>query len=110
MSGSNFSDDQLGRLAELLGEESAELAPIQPIARQSSSDGVPLSFAQQRLWFLDQLQHGSPEYNISMAYRLKGDLQVSALEHSLNAIVNRHETLRTFIRTDKGQAVQVIAP
>ncbi|MCC5661301.1 amino acid adenylation domain-containing protein [Nostoc sp. XA010] len=70
----------------------------------------PLSFAQQRLWFLDQLQPGSSLYNIFVAVRLQGQLNVAALEHSLNEIVRRHEALRTTFAVVDGQAMQVIAP
>src|SRR6185503_16143143 len=71
---------------------------------------APLSFAQQRLWFLEQLAPGSPVYNINEALRLHGALDVSALERSLREIIRRHEALRTnFIAVD-GQPVQVIAP
>ncbi|WP_414590177.1 condensation domain-containing protein, partial [Scytonema sp. PCC 10023] len=65
---------------------------------------------QQRLWFLDQLEPGSPFYNIPVAIHLKGWLNVPALELSLNEIVQRHEALRTTFATVAGEPVQVIAP
>ena len=65
--------------------------PIRPVARDGD---LPLSFAQQRLWFLHQLQPDSPAYNIPVALRLVGPLDVPALEHSLNTIIARHESLR----------------
>ena len=71
---------------------------------------LPLSFAQQRLWFLDQLQLGTPGYNIAGAYRLSGQLHIAALEHSLNEIVRRHESLRTTFTTIGKQPMQVITP
>jgi amino acid adenylation domain-containing protein len=70
----------------------------------------PLSFAQQRLWFLDQLQPGSFAYNITMGLRAKGKLEVAALERSLGDIVRRHEPLRTVFATVDGQPVQAITP
>jgi len=70
---------------------------------------APLSFAQQRLWFLDQLQPGSTTYNITLAVRLVGTLHVSVLEQSLNEVVRRHESLRTTFAVAEGQPVQVIA-
>ena len=71
---------------------------------------VPLSFAQQRLWFLDQLEPGSAFYNIAVAVPLLGPLDIPALTRSLNEIIRRHETLRTTFTTVDDQAVQVIAP
>jgi len=70
----------------------------------------PLSYAQQRLWFLDQLEPGSPFYNIFDTLSFDGPLNVRALEQSLNEVVQRHETLRTSFATIDGQPVQVIAP
>ncbi|BAY93738.1 MULTISPECIES: non-ribosomal peptide synthetase [unclassified Tolypothrix] len=70
----------------------------------------PTSFAQQRLWFLDQLAPGNPFYNVSTALRLKGSLNFTALRQTFNEIVRRHEILRTrFVMVDQ-QPVQVIAP
>jgi amino acid adenylation domain-containing protein/non-ribosomal peptide synthase protein (TIGR01720 family) len=69
----------------------------------------PVSFAQKRLWFLEQLEPG-PLYNVTMAARLKGPLDERLLQKSLEAIVLRHEPLRTTFRMDAGEPVQVIAP
>ncbi|MBG1267392.1 non-ribosomal peptide synthetase/type I polyketide synthase [Nostoc sp. WHI] len=72
---------------------------------------LPLSFAQQRLWFLDQLEPNSAFYNIAGAARLQGELNVIALEQSLGEIIRRHEGLRTnFITQKDGQAVQIVRP
>jgi amino acid adenylation domain-containing protein len=81
--------------------------PIEPVARK---ENLPLSFAQQRLWFLDQLESGTSLYNIPSAFYLRGTLNVPALEQALNEILGRHEALRTSFMTVEGQAVQVIAP
>ncbi|MCI0387273.1 MAG: condensation domain-containing protein, partial [Acidobacteria bacterium] len=70
----------------------------------------PASFAQQRLWFLDQFQPGSPFYNIPLAVRIKGALRIAALEQCIEAIVRRHESLRTTFATMEGEPVQVINP
>jgi amino acid adenylation domain-containing protein len=70
----------------------------------------PLSFAQQRLWFVEQLEPGTGVYNLPAAYRLRGCLSVRALEQSLNEIISRHEVLRTSFSVSEGQPVQVIAP
>ncbi|MBH8563641.1 amino acid adenylation domain-containing protein [Nostoc sp. CENA67] len=80
-------------------------SPILPVPR---SQNLPLSFAQQRLWFIDQLEPGSYTYNMPSAYRLTGQLNVTALEQSLNEIVRRHEALRTNFPSDNGQPKQVI--
>lgn len=80
---------------------------ITPVARTKN---IPLSFAQQRLWFLDQMEHDSSQYNLAGAVRLEGSLDIAAFERSFNEIVRRHETLRTTIKTVDGQAIQEIAP
>jgi amino acid adenylation domain-containing protein len=83
-----------------------EIPPIQPAARAGK---LPLSFAQQRLWFLDQLEPGSAAYNLARAVQLQGLLNRVALEQSFNAILQRHEALRTSFKVIEGQPVQVIA-
>ncbi|WP_456407429.1 amino acid adenylation domain-containing protein [Caldithrix abyssi] len=79
-----------------------------PIEKADRSGKLPLSFAQQRLWFLDQLQPGSSFYNIPGAVRLIGDLNVEALEKSLSEVVRRHETLRTTFDDENGKPFLVI--
>ena len=89
----------------------ADFIPSAPLTKVQTTTNVhPLSFAQQRLWFLDQLEPGNPAYNISFAIRLKGSLKVALLERSLNEIVRRHEILRTTFSTINGQPAQIIAP
>ncbi len=80
-----------------------------PLLPSTHKQAIPLSFAQGRLWFLDQLQPGTATYNIPVAVRLQGHLNVSALEESLNCIINRHEALRTNFIVESGQPTQVIA-
>src|SRR6266705_1089135 len=117
-----------GALRAMLVEHKAELLAFlraQEEARASRASAVrpkldrapqqehlpaPLSFAQQRLWFLDQLQPGSVTYTIAVAVRFVGTLQVSVLEQSLNEVVRRHESLRTTFAVVAGKPVQVIAP
>jgi amino acid adenylation domain-containing protein len=70
----------------------------------------PTSFAQQRLWFLGRLAPGNPFYNVSTALRLKGALDVTALNRTFNEIVRRHETLRTRFLVVDGQPLQAISP
>ncbi len=81
--------------------------PLKSVARDRD---LPLSFAQQRLWFLDQYEPNSPFYNIPIALRLRGDLNVEALEQSFQEIIRRHEVLRTTFASRNGKPVQVILP
>ncbi|KYC42726.1 non-ribosomal peptide synthetase [Scytonema hofmannii PCC 7110] len=103
----NATVAQLARsLQQLQQQEIALTSP--PILKRAENVELPLSFAQQRLWFLDQFEPNSPFYNIHVALRLTGTLKVTALEQSLQAIVERHEALRTNFRTVDGQAKQII--
>ena len=81
--------------------------PPQPMPRHAP---LPLSYAQQRLWFLDQLEPGSAVYNLPIALRLTGVLDVTAWEKSLEEIVRRHEILRTIFPAQDGRPVQVVVP
>jgi amino acid adenylation domain-containing protein len=96
------------RLAALLQQEEGLQSP--PIVRVPRDLPLQLSFAQQRLWFIDQLQPNSSGYNNTSAMRLTGPLNVSVLERTLNEIIRRHEILRTSFRANGGEPVQVIAP
>ncbi|WPB73718.1 amino acid adenylation domain-containing protein [Archangium violaceum] len=78
--------------------------------RPRSGASFPLSFAQQRLWFLDQLEPGSALYNIPTALRMEGSLDARVLERALDEVVRRHESLRTVFRSEEGQAAQVVLP
>ena len=69
---------------------------------------IPLSFAQERLWFLDQMEPGSVAYNVPLAIRLRGDLDVPALRQSLQAILQRHAVLRTRFASHQGDPVQIV--
>ena len=79
------------------------------IPRVSREAPVPLSFAQERLWFLDQLQPGNPAYNLFDRWRLRGLLDVEALERAFNEVVRRHEVLRSNFSAVHDQPVQVFA-
>ncbi len=100
----------LGGVVETVQQgDNARLAPppIRPVARD---DSLPLSFVQRRLWFLDQFEGPSATYNIPMAFRLTGVLQPAALQQAMNALVQRHEVLRTVFLALDGQPVQHIRP
>lgn len=79
------------------------------IRRRLPEDPCPLSFSQQRLWFLDQMSPGDSTYNIPYAMRIKGPLNIRALQRSLDAIVGRHEILRTTFENVDGTPVPIIA-
>ena len=83
------------------------LAP--PITRVSRDQELPLSYAQQRLWVLDQIEPNNPLYNIARALRIVGPLNVEALEKSLNEIIRRHESQRTTFSVSDAKPIQVIA-
>jgi len=83
---------------------------LPPLVRVPRDRALPLSFAQQRLWFLDQLRPNDPLYNIGRAVRITGRLDLKILERSVNEIVRRHESQRTTFAEVEGQAVQIIAP
>jgi len=84
--------------------------PLAPIPRCDRNQPTPLSFAQQRLWFLDQLDPGSPAYNFPVAVELTGPLDRNALTHAINALVARHESLRTTftVGEDTNTPVQIV--
>jgi amino acid adenylation domain-containing protein len=80
------------------------------LSRQVRPEHPPASYAQQRLWFLNQLRGNSAEYNLPDAYRMLGELDIPALRHAVSAIVERHESLRTRFAVVNGKLVQVIIP
>jgi amino acid adenylation domain-containing protein/non-ribosomal peptide synthase protein (TIGR01720 family) len=90
------------------GDTSAPLAP--PITSAPREGGLPLSYAQQRLWFLHQLEPESSFYNIPAFVRMRGQLDIAALERSLGEVVRRHEAMRTIFPDLDGKPVQVIQP
>ncbi|MAU01043.1 MAG: non-ribosomal peptide synthetase [Anaerolineaceae bacterium] len=106
-----FANPTVAELAALLAARQAQprelTAAIEPVPRQ---DHMPLSFSQQRLWFLNQLEPESAAYHISVAYRLHGKLNIEALARSFNGIIERHESLRTVFGQDDGVPYQVILP
>ncbi|TMC21724.1 MAG: non-ribosomal peptide synthetase, partial [Chloroflexi bacterium] len=93
---------------EIGAQESSTPSVITPQKRESSA--IPLSFAQERLWFLDRLLPDSSRYVVSQSFHLSGPLHMKALERSLMAVIQRHEILRTTFSVQEELPVQVIAP
>ena len=108
-----ISAERRRRLAGLLAAQPDRAAAIKRgdrIARRPSTGPAPLSFAQQRLWFLDRLVPGSPFYNIPIAVRMHARLDPGAVAKTLNEIARRHEALRTTIQQSDGEPCQVVQP
>ena len=103
-----FEHPVLADLARTL--KGAERAFLPPITRADRSKTLPLSYAQQRLWFLAQMDGGSEAYHLTFGLHLAGDLDPVALRRALDRIVARHELLRTTFGFDEGAPVQRIAP
>ena len=101
-----FNHPVLSALAEAVRQAARSSLP--PITIADRSQPLPLSFAQQRLWIIDQLNPGSAAYNIPEAVRLEGALNLDALERVINEIVRRHEVLRTRIEMEADEPAQVI--
>lgn len=87
--------------------EKAHLAQLIPLFDRNELKQVPVSFSQERLWFTDQLE-GSIKYHLPIVLRLKGKLDIAALNYTFKNIINRHEVLRTIIREEEGQAFQYV--
>ncbi|MFN6153013.1 MAG: amino acid adenylation domain-containing protein [Dolichospermum sp.] len=105
-----FAAATVAQLADLIGQSQRQNLEITvpPILPRGENAELSLSYAQQRLWFLDQLQPNSSLYNIPLALRLAGFLEVAALEQSLEEIIHRHEALRTNFITIDGKPTQII--
>jgi hypothetical protein len=110
MSRFSLSPKKRALLETLLQEEGLDTSSVAKITGRKDPTSAALSFAQQRLWFIDQLEQGSAAYNISAAVRLVGQLDTTALWQSFAALMARHETLRTAFVTKGGNPVQIIHP
>lgn len=97
-------------LLQKLKDRKTELLGADTIPRRTDPGPAPLSLAQQRLWFLDQLEPGSPRFNLLTAVRLRGRLQPALLKRAVEGVVRRHEALRTRFETVGWEPVQVIDP
>ena len=106
---SDFDLKKRALFEKLLQQEKVGSSSATIIRRRSGATSTaPLSFAQERLWFLDQFEPNSALYNTPMALRLDGILDASLMLKALNEIVRRHEALRTRFEALKGQPAQVI--
>ena len=93
-----LSPERRALLQKLLGGQARPAHEPDAIRPREGGGPAPLSFAQERLWFIDRLEPGSAVYNIPVAWRLGGALDEAALERALGEIVRRHEALRTRLR------------
>ncbi|HEV8581882.1 MAG TPA: non-ribosomal peptide synthase/polyketide synthase [Thermoanaerobaculia bacterium] len=107
-----FATPTVAALARLVEEARAGGAGLSlpPAVRMPRQGSYPLSFAQQRMWFLHQLAPGSAAFNLAQALRLRGNLDIAALDRCFAELVRRHEALRTVFREEQGGPAQVVQP
>ena len=105
-----FAAPTVAELAHELREHTVQTTAVPLQRRQRTSELPPLSWAQQRLWFLDQLEPDSAAYSLHWAARLDGHLKPAALQTAIDCLTARHEVLRTRFVSHAGEPVQVIAP
>lgn len=103
-----FDAPTVGQLSTRLTSQGATRTPLAPVRVRPTV--IPLSFAQSRLWFIDQLEGPTPVYNVAMALRLSGALNIQALHRALTDVVNRQESLRTVYTAVSGVPRQVVLP
>src|SRR4029077_418312 len=103
-----FERNSIAQLGQLIAKAEKSDAPaIRPVDR-AQLGRLPLSFAQERLWFLQQLEPDSAGYNLPGAITIHGELDINQMEEALNRIIARHENLRTVFPSQEGQARQLI--
>jgi amino acid adenylation domain-containing protein len=107
-----FEAPTLDQFARVIQEQisAGKLSEAPPFTRVPRDGELPLSFAQQRMWFFEQLSSGMSAFNIAAGIRLKGSLNVAALEQTFSEIIRRHEILRTTFRAVNSEPVQSIQP
>ncbi len=106
-----FESPTIAALAAIIDKMKTEesVSEIPALVRTSREEPLPLSFSQQRLWFLDKLKPDNPTYNIPSAIRFKGNLNLPVLRKSIEALLKRHEILRTCFGELEGQPIQIIS-
>ncbi|MDB9369902.1 amino acid adenylation domain-containing protein [Nodularia spumigena CS-586/05] len=108
---SNLTPEQKALFERRLKQKGLTLPQSSTIPPRNQTENIPLSFAQQRLWFIQQLEPDSYVYNVPCVLKMQGNLQISALESAINQLRKRHETLRTYFTTnDENQPIQIIEP
>jgi acyl carrier protein len=105
-----FEAPTVARLAPRIGGQAGERLAVEPLVAVERPAVVPLSFAQSRMWFIDQLQGPSPIYNMAVALRLGGRLDAEVLGAALGDVVGRHESLRTLFVAPEGIPRQLVIP
>ncbi|WP_439899662.1 amino acid adenylation domain-containing protein [Pseudomonas reactans] len=106
----SLSAQQKKALAVMLKQQGINLFEIAPVFKRQEGEPLRLSYAQERQWFLWQLEPQSPAYHLPRALRLKGRLDRSALQRSFDSLIARHESLRTYLHQDLDQVLQVVRP
>ncbi|SDZ05297.1 amino acid adenylation domain-containing protein, partial [Pseudomonas salomonii] len=106
----SLSAQQKKALAVMLKQQGINLFEIAPVFKRQEGEPLRLSYAQERQWFLWQLEPQSPAYHLPRALRLKGQLDRPALQRSFDALIARHESLRTCLHQDVDQVLQVVKP
>ena len=107
---STLSDEEREILAFWMKQERQEKLLSQQIKPRQSTDSPPLSFAQQRLWVVEQMADTGAAYSLSLGLRISGPLRIDVLEKSLGEILRRHEVLRSSIDLKDGEPIQLIHP
>lgn len=105
-----FDFPTIAQLAQEIAARQVDAIELAPLVASKRGEMIPLSFAQNRMWFLEQLEGANPNYSIPMALSLAGTLDMDALKKSFNHIRARHEVLRTTFKSVDGSPVQVIEP
>ena len=105
-----FEHPVLSELAAAVAGMTGAVGPSGPIARAQRDGHAPLSHAQERLWFLDQLEPDRAVYNVVAGIRMAGSISVTAIEQGVTEIVRRHESLRTTFGTQDGELIQMVHP
>jgi amino acid adenylation domain-containing protein len=105
-----FESPTIAKLASQLQDDGGARKAQISLRRHPKAEHAPLSYSQRRLWFINELQGSSAEYNMPEALRLRGRLDVDALRRAVQTIVDRHESLRTHFAEERGEPVQIIAP